>query len=96
MNQGGNATVNNIGAGYGSGNPNMNACQTGPNNVHLMAGQMQHMSARMGNGQQAMAQQQHANISMQSQNNQVIITLFLCLNLFFSNLWSFNLANYAN
>jgi len=37
-----------------------------------MAGQMQHMSARMGNGQQTMTQQQHANISMQSQNNQVI------------------------
>lgn len=73
MNQAGNASVNNIGAGYGGGNPNMNTCQTGPSNVHLMAGQMQHMSARMGNGQQTMTQQQHANISMQSQSNQVTI-----------------------
>jgi len=77
MNQSSNAPVNSIGTGYGSANSNMNACQTGPNNVHLMAGQMQHMSARMGgNGQQTMAQQQHANISMQSQNNQV--NIFTC------------------
>jgi len=73
LNQAGNAPVNNIGAGYGGANPNINTCQTGPNNVHLMAGQMQHMSARMGNGQQTITQQQHANISMQSQNNQVMI-----------------------
>lgn len=73
LNQPGNTPVNNIGTGYNGTNPSMNNCQTGPNNVHLMAGQMQHMSARMGNGQQTMAQQQHANISMQSQNNQVII-----------------------
>lgn len=74
MNQAGNTPVNNIGTGYGGANPNMNTCQTGPNNVHLMAGQMQHMSARMGgNGQQTMTQQQHSNISMQSQNNQVMI-----------------------
>lgn len=72
MNQPGNTPVNNISTGYNSGNPNMNTCQTGPNNVHLMAGQMQHMSTRMGNGQQAMTQQQHTNISMQSQNNQVM------------------------
>lgn len=71
MNQGNTVPVNNIGGGYGGTNPNINNCQTGPNNVHLMAGQMQHMSARMGNGQQTMTQQQHANISMQSQNNQV-------------------------
>jgi hypothetical protein len=72
MNQSSNTPVNNINAAYGNGNPSMNSCQTGPNNIHLMAGQMQHMSARMGNGQQTMAQQQHANITMQSQNNQVI------------------------
>jgi len=72
LNQAGNTPVNNIGTGYGGANPNINTCQTGQNNIHLMAGQMQHMSARMGNGQQTMAQQQHANISMQSQNNQVI------------------------
>lgn len=76
MNQAGNTPVNNIGpgGGYGSSSPNVNACQTGPNSMHLMAGQMQHMSARMGGGgtgQQTMTQQQHANISMQSQNNQV-------------------------
>lgn len=73
MNPGGNAPVNNISPGYGGGNQNINTCQTGPTNVHLMAGQMQHMSARMGNGQQTMTQQQHANISMQSQNNQVMV-----------------------
>lgn len=68
MNQASNSPVNSMGPGYGGGNPNMN---TGPNNVHLMAGQMQHVSTRMGNGQQSISQQQHANISMQSQNNQV-------------------------
>lgn len=79
LNQPGNTPVNNIGAGYGGANPNINTCQTGPNNVHLMAGQMQHMSARMGNGQQTMTQQQHANISMQSQNNQVIIATIMSI-----------------
>jgi len=79
LNQAGNTPVNNIGGGYGGANPNINTCQTGPNNVHLMAGQMQHMSARMANGQQTMTQQQHANISMQSQNNQVIDVTILYL-----------------
>lgn len=83
MNQANTAPVNNIGGGY-STNPNMNTCQTGPNNVHLMAGQMQHMSTRMGNNQQTMAQQQHANISMQSQNNQVN-NLFFYYIIFISN-----------
>lgn len=76
MNQTGNGPVNAMGPGYGGGNPNLN---TGPNSVHLMAGQMQHVSTRMGSGQQTMTQQQHANISMQSQNNQVNIIFFLYL-----------------
>lgn len=73
MNQASNSPVNTMGPGYGGGNQNMN---TGPNNVHLMAGQMQHVSARMGNAQQSMTQQQHANISMQSQSNQVLSFLY--------------------
>ncbi|XP_050527642.1 neurogenic protein mastermind-like isoform X2 [Daktulosphaira vitifoliae] len=76
MNQPNNSGPINIGGGFGGNNTNLNPCQTSSSgNIHLMAGQMQHMSSRLGNGQQTLTQQQHTNINIQSQNNQMPVNM---------------------